>query len=72
RVGHLVGAQGAAAEGAAPLEGLDEHVRRIVLVAVETADTLVQLAFRVAPDGDEKIIEEARELLRAYLGRVLD
>ncbi len=32
----------------------------------------MQLAFRVAPDGDEKIIEEARELLRAYLGRVLD
>ncbi|GAA2582875.1 MULTISPECIES: TetR/AcrR family transcriptional regulator [Streptomyces] len=50
----------------------DEDLRRVFLVAVETADTLVQLAFRVAPDGDEKIIEEARELLRAYLGRVLD
>ncbi|MFF0538702.1 TetR family transcriptional regulator [Streptomyces coelicoflavus] len=50
----------------------DEDMRRVFLVAVETADTLVQLAFRVAPDGDEKIIEEARELLRAYLGRVLD
>ncbi|MET9357328.1 TetR/AcrR family transcriptional regulator [Streptomyces sp. NPDC006617] len=50
----------------------DDDLRRVFLVAVETADTLVQLAFRVAPDGDEKIIEEARELLRAYLGRVLD
>ncbi|NEB13124.1 TetR/AcrR family transcriptional regulator [Streptomyces coelicoflavus] len=50
----------------------DDDMRRVFLVAVETADTLVQLAFRVAPDGDEKIIEEARELLRAYLGRVLD
>ncbi|MFF9862283.1 TetR family transcriptional regulator [Streptomyces tendae] len=50
----------------------DGDLRRVFLVAVETADTLVQLAFRVAPDGDEKIIEEARELLRAYLGRVLD
>ncbi|MFC7818017.1 TetR family transcriptional regulator [Streptomyces sp. NPDC057367] len=50
----------------------DEDLRRVFLVAVETADTLVQLAFRVAPDGDEEIIEEARELLRAYLGRVLD
>ncbi|MGV9510050.1 TetR/AcrR family transcriptional regulator [Streptomyces tendae] len=49
-----------------------DDLRRVFLVAVETADTLVQLAFRVAPDGDEKIIEEARELLRAYLGRVLD
>ncbi|MFF9455115.1 TetR family transcriptional regulator [Streptomyces flaveolus] len=50
----------------------DEAVRRAFLVAVETADTLVQLAFRVAPDGDEAIIDEARELLAAYLGRVLD
>ncbi|MEU6419110.1 TetR/AcrR family transcriptional regulator [Streptomyces spiralis] len=50
----------------------DDDLRRVFLVAVETADTLVQLAFRVDPQGDEKIIEEARELLRAYLGRVLD
>ncbi|MDH6216807.1 AcrR family transcriptional regulator [Streptomyces pseudovenezuelae] len=50
----------------------DEDLRRTFLIAVETADTLVHLAFRVAPDGDEKIIEEARELLRAYLSRVLD
>ncbi|WP_411153075.1 TetR family transcriptional regulator [Streptomyces sp. A30] len=50
----------------------DEDLRRTFLVAVETADTLVHLAFRVAPEGDEKIIEETRELLRAYLARVLD
>jgi AcrR family transcriptional regulator len=50
----------------------DEDLRRTFLVAVETADTLVHLAFRVAPEGDEKIIGEARELLRAYLARVLD
>ncbi|MDL5200633.1 TetR/AcrR family transcriptional regulator [Streptomyces sp. ALI-76-A] len=50
----------------------DEELRRVFLVAVETADTLVHLAFRVGPDGDEKIIEETRELLRAYLARVLD
>ncbi|AVH59607.1 MULTISPECIES: TetR/AcrR family transcriptional regulator [Streptomyces] len=50
----------------------DEDLRRTFLIAVETADTLVQLAFRVAPEGDERIIEEARELLRAYLGKVLD
>ncbi len=50
----------------------DDDLRRTFLIAVETADTLVQLAFRVDPRGDEKIIEETRELLRAYLGRVLD
>ncbi|MDF3144557.1 MULTISPECIES: TetR/AcrR family transcriptional regulator [unclassified Streptomyces] len=50
----------------------DEDLRRIFLVAVETADTLVHLAFRVAPEGDERIIGEAREMLRAYLARVLD
>jgi AcrR family transcriptional regulator len=50
----------------------DDDLRRTFLIAVETADTLVHLAFRMAPEGDEKIIEEARELLRAYLARVLD
>ncbi|MGY1501994.1 TetR family transcriptional regulator [Streptomyces sp. QTS52] len=50
----------------------DDDLRRMFLVAVETADTLVHLAFRVAPEGDERIITEARELLRAYLARVLD
>ncbi|MFF3335974.1 TetR family transcriptional regulator [Streptomyces sp. NPDC002888] len=50
----------------------DEDVRRTFLVAVETADTLVHLSFRVDPEGDEKIIGETRELLRAYLARVLD
>jgi AcrR family transcriptional regulator len=50
----------------------DEDLRRTFLVAVETADTLVQLAFRVDPQGDEKIIEETRQILRAYLRRVLD
>ncbi|MGW4273490.1 TetR family transcriptional regulator [Streptomyces seoulensis] len=50
----------------------DENLRRVFLIAVETADTLVQLAFRLDPEGDEKVIEETRELLRAYLSRVLD
>ncbi|MFK4148344.1 TetR family transcriptional regulator [Streptomyces sp. NPDC004065] len=50
----------------------DDDLRRTFLIAVETADTLVQLAFRVAPEGDERIIEEMREMLRAYLSRVLD
>lgn len=50
----------------------DDDLRRVFLIAVETADTLVQLAFRVDPQGDEKIIAETRELLCTYLGRVLD
>ncbi|MEU9449211.1 TetR/AcrR family transcriptional regulator [Streptomyces sp. NPDC048277] len=50
----------------------DENLRRTFLVAVETADTLVHLSFRMAPEGDETIIAETRELLRAYLARVLD
>ncbi|MEU1477482.1 TetR family transcriptional regulator [Streptomyces sp. NPDC001668] len=50
----------------------DDDLRRTFLIAVETADTLVHLAFRMAPEGDERIIKEAREMLRAYLARVLD
>ncbi len=50
----------------------DENLRRTFLVAVETADTLVHLAFRAAPGGDPAIIAETREVLRAYLARVLD
>ena len=50
----------------------DDDLRRTFLIATETADTLVHLAFRVAPEGDEGIIQEMREMLRAYLARVLD
>lgn len=51
---------------------LDDDLRRVLLVAVETADALVRLAFRLDPAGDGRIIEETRELLRAYLARALD
>jgi AcrR family transcriptional regulator len=50
----------------------DEDMRRSFLIAVETADTLVHLAFRVDPGGEERILAEMRELLHLYLGRVLD
>ncbi|MFD4971388.1 TetR family transcriptional regulator [Streptomyces sp. NPDC058424] len=50
----------------------DDDLRRTFLIAVETADTLVQLAFRVDAQGDERIIEEMRRMLRSYLERVLD
>jgi AcrR family transcriptional regulator len=58
------------ARGAEPNHRVAE--RRTFLIAVETADTLVQLAFRTDPQGDDKIIEEMRALLRGYLGPVLD
>ncbi|MCX4909990.1 TetR/AcrR family transcriptional regulator [Streptomyces sp. NBC_00878] len=50
----------------------DDDLRRTFLIAVEAADTLVQLAFRLDPAGDERVIAETRELLRAYLARSLD
>jgi AcrR family transcriptional regulator len=50
----------------------DDTLRRTFLVAVESADALVRLAFRLDPAGDEKVIAETRELLRAYLARGLD
>ncbi|WUW84247.1 TetR family transcriptional regulator [Streptomyces sp. NBC_01453] len=50
----------------------DETLRRTFLVAVESADALVRLAFRLDPTGDENVIAETRELLRVYLARVLD
>lgn len=49
-----------------------ERVRVAFLLAVETADALVRLAFRVDPDGDPVIVAETKELLRAYLAGVLD
>ncbi|WP_255952745.1 TetR family transcriptional regulator [Streptomyces odontomachi] len=49
----------------------DAALRRTVLVAVESADALIRLAFRMDPAGDPQIIEEARRLLRAYAGEVL-
>ncbi|WP_327328248.1 TetR family transcriptional regulator [Streptomyces sp. NBC_01210] len=52
--------------------GADDELRRTVLVSVEAADALLQLAFRVDPAGDEEIVGETRELLRAYLARLLD
>ncbi|WP_329624322.1 TetR/AcrR family transcriptional regulator [Streptomyces sp. NBC_01255] len=45
----------------------DEVLHRKVLVGVETADALVRLAFRTAPEGDPALIAETRQLLYAYL-----
>src|SRR5579863_5819136 len=38
-----------------------------VRVAVRTADSLLQYAFAVSPDGDEAVLTELKTLLRLYL-----
>ncbi len=50
----------------------DAALHRAVLVAVESADALIRLAFRMDPDGDPQIIDETRTLLHAYVGGVLE
>ncbi|MCX5139257.1 MULTISPECIES: TetR/AcrR family transcriptional regulator [unclassified Streptomyces] len=50
----------------------DEDLLRVILVCVEAADALLQLAFRTDPSGDRAIVAETRVLLQAYLARVLD
>ncbi|MEV0024835.1 TetR/AcrR family transcriptional regulator [Streptomyces atroolivaceus] len=50
----------------------DARLLRTVLVCVQAADALLQLAFRADPAGDPDLIAETRVLLQAYLSRILD
>ncbi|SEO10105.1 TetR/AcrR family transcriptional regulator [Actinacidiphila rubida] len=50
----------------------DPRLRLALVIAVETADAALQLAFRTDPEGDARAIAETKTLLRAYLGTVLD
>ncbi|MFC8229546.1 TetR/AcrR family transcriptional regulator [Streptomyces sp. NPDC057287] len=50
----------------------DAALLRTVLVCVQAADALLQLAFRADPAGDPELIAETRILLRAYLGGILE
>ena len=45
----------------------DEDLARACQVAVATTDALLQLAFRLDPDGDEAILQQAVRLQRLYL-----
>ncbi|WP_433533357.1 TetR family transcriptional regulator [Micromonospora sp. CA-263727] len=38
-------------------------------IAVEAADALIKLAFRRKPDGDDRVLTEAKALIREYLHR---
>ncbi|WAP55179.1 TetR/AcrR family transcriptional regulator [Streptomyces sp. S465] len=58
--------------GDGTVEVAEERLRVAFLLAVEAADALLQLAFRMDPEGDPAIVAETKELLRAYLARVLD
>lgn len=50
----------------------DEGLSRAILVSVEAADALLQLAFRTEPSGDAAIVAETRTLVRSYLAQTLD
>jgi AcrR family transcriptional regulator len=50
----------------------DEDLLRTILVCVEAADALLQLAFRTDPSGDPAIVAETRVLIQTYLARILD
>ncbi|MFJ4843534.1 TetR/AcrR family transcriptional regulator [Streptomyces sp. NPDC088746] len=64
----LSGYLGRGRDGAAS----DARLLRTVLVCVQAADALLQLAFRTDPEGDPDLIAETRVLLRAYLSSVLE
>jgi len=50
----------------------DEHLARACQVAVQTTDALLQLAFRLDPEGDAAILTEARRLQRLYLSDLIN
>jgi len=47
----------------------DERLSFALAMAVEMADALVKAAFRYKVDGDEKILDEAKAIVRDYLDR---
>jgi AcrR family transcriptional regulator len=46
-----------------------DRLRFALAIAVEAADALIKLAFRRDPDGDERVLTEAKTLIRQYLHR---
>ncbi|MEU7865087.1 TetR family transcriptional regulator, partial [Nonomuraea sp. NPDC049141] len=53
--------------------GLDVPDLRFHLeIAVEAADALIKLAFRRLPEGDDRVLAEAKALIREYLHRQVD
>jgi AcrR family transcriptional regulator len=54
-----------------PVDPSDPRSRLALMIAVETADAALQLAFRADPSGDPAVIAETKTLIRAYLATVL-
>lgn len=48
------------------------RLRFALQIAVEAADALIKLAFRREPDGDDRVLGEAKALIREYLYRHVD
>lgn len=48
------------------------RLRFALLIAVEAGDALIKLAFRRDPDGDDRVLAEAKALIREYLHRHVD
>jgi AcrR family transcriptional regulator len=46
-----------------------ERLNFALVIAVETADALIKMAFRRDPEGDRVVIDEAKALIREYLHR---
>ncbi|MDG4763401.1 TetR/AcrR family transcriptional regulator [Solwaraspora sp. WMMD406] len=50
----------------------EPRLRFALQIAVEAADSLIKLAFRRDPDGDDDVLREAKALIREYLHRHVD
>ncbi|MBQ0894018.1 TetR family transcriptional regulator [Micromonospora purpureochromogenes] len=50
----------------------EPRLRFCLEIAVEAADALIKLAFRRKPEGDERVLAEAKALIREYLHRHVD
>ncbi|SCL17417.1 transcriptional regulator, TetR family [Micromonospora rhizosphaerae] len=50
----------------------EPRLRFCLEIAVEAADALIKLAFRRQPEGDERVLAEAKALIREYLHRQVD
>ncbi|WP_433350740.1 TetR family transcriptional regulator [Micromonospora sp. CA-111912] len=47
----------------------EPRLRFCLEIAVEASDALIKLAFRRNPEGDERVLAEAKALIREYLHR---
>lgn len=47
-------------------------LERAFAIAVESADALIKMAFRRAPEGDDAVIGEAKGLIQSYLSGYLE